>query len=87
MPEAIVAWNDSGNASSGSWWLFNPIWGDAAPYTRTDLVEAERAECVEVLRGFILDAHERTPKGEKWRISVSLFRDMMALLSKLEAKS
>lgn len=53
MPETIVAWVYSEAAPFGCWGLPNPAFTTATPYTRSDLVEAERAECIEVLRAFV----------------------------------
>lgn len=57
-------------------WSEDPERGRVTPYTRTDLVEAERAECVEVLR-----------KAEAAGLPDEVAKAARALLSKLEAKS
>ena len=63
MPEKIYAWQAElvgGKKSylSGAWGAERFYTDDALPYLRADLVEAQRAECVEVLSalGLIADS-------------------------------
>lgn len=57
MPEqicSILRADCDGKWVKGGVWSDWSLWGDdGTSYTRTDLVEAERAECVEVLRAFV----------------------------------
>ncbi len=95
MPETIVAWPNSDAAITGTWGAERHYSEDARPYTRTDLVETERAECIEVLRDIVsfLDDQYRDERaialeGEYIaKAARPTWTAATALLSKLEAKS